>query len=96
MKLLIPLIALALAACGATTTTVEKPVIVHVPVKAPCPSAEETARLKAERPKPLRDQPMPPTAEERVAQTSAQLGDYEAPGRWGDQVVSALDRCQAK
>lgn len=94
MKLLLPLCALVLAACS-KTVTVEKPVIVHVPVKAPCPSKEEAARLKANRPAPLRNQPMPSTAEERVAQTSAQLGDYEAPGRWGDQVISALDRCQA-
>jgi len=92
--LLIPTI--ALAGCATTPAIVEKPVIQYVEKRVECPSKEERARLKALRPKPLRDTPMPPTAVERNARSQAQLGLYEAPGGWADQVDSALDRCQTQ
>lgn len=87
--------ALFLAGCG-RTVTVEKPVITYVEKRVECPSPAERARLKALRPNALRNQPMPPTAVERNAQTSAQLGKYEAEGAYADQVDAALDRCQVK
>ena len=68
--------------------------LVEVPVPAPCPDPAERARLRAARPAPLASQPMPETARERVAKSAAQLGRYEAPGGWADQVDAALDRCQ--
>ncbi len=75
----------------ATETRIQ---IERVPVRAPCPDPTERKRLADLRPKPLRDQPMPATADERVAKQAAQLGRYEAKGAWGDQVDAALDRCQ--
>lgn len=58
-----------------------------------CPTTAEIRRLRAARPKPLRTQPMPASPAERVARTSAQLGQYEARGAWADQVEDALARC---
>lgn len=58
-----------------------------------CPSDAEIKRLRAARPKPLRNQKMPATAAERVARTAAQLGLYEAKGRWADQVEQAFAKC---
>lgn len=94
MRYLLPLV-LLLGACT-KTITVEKPVLVNVPVRAVCPAEDEAKRLKSERPSPLRNSPMPSTDVERVAKTTAQLGKYEAEGGWADQVVSALNRCQEK
>lgn len=67
---------------------------VEVPIRAPCPSPEEYARLTALRPVPLAQQPMPEAVEQRVAKIVAQLGLWEAPGTFGDQVTAALARCQ--
>lgn len=58
-----------------------------------CPTRAEVRRLRAARPKPLRNQPMPASPAERVARTSAQLGQYEARGAWADKVEEALARC---
>jgi len=58
-----------------------------------CPTSAEIRRLRAARPKPLRTQPMPASPAERVARTSAQLGQYEARGAWADQVEDAFARC---
>lgn len=60
-----------------------------------CPSKAEIRKLRAARPKPLRNQKMPATAAERVAKTAAQLGLYEASGRWADQVERAFAACEA-
>jgi hypothetical protein len=65
-------------------------------VVEPCPAEAEIKRLRAARPRPLRDQKMPATAAERVATTAAQLGLYEAPGKWADQVDAALRACEGK
>lgn len=87
--------AVALSGCGTTKyITVEKPVIQKVEVPAVCPSKEERERLRKLKPTPLRDQQMPTSAVERNAQAQAQLGRYEAPGAYADQVEAALDRCQ--
>lgn len=90
--------ALLLAACGSDggvrVETQYK--TLYVPTPAPCPKVDVYEALVASRPKPLVSQPMPPTAEERNAKTSAQLGRYEARGGWADKVQAALDRCQAK
>lgn len=87
--------ALLLAGCGRTGVATEtKFQIERVPVRAPCPDRKTYEALKAGRPKPLRSQPMPATADERVAKQAAQLGRYEAAGGWGDQAEAALDRCQ--
>ena len=69
---------------------------VEVAVRAPCPDPVERTRLKSLRPDPLRNTPMPATAAERVAKSTAQLGRYEARGAWADQVDAVLDRCQQK
>ena len=61
-----------------------------------CLSGAEIRKLRAARPRPLRDQKMPATAAERVAKTAAQLGLYEAKGRWADQVEKALAECEGK
>lgn len=87
-------ILLVLGACAPKVMTVEKPVITYAEVPAACPPKAERDRLRAARPKPLRDQPMPATAVERTAVTVAQLGRYEAEGGYADQVDAALDRCQ--
>jgi hypothetical protein len=94
MKRLVILPALALSACGAGVSSEVRIEKVYVSVPAACPDKETYAKLKSDRPAPLRDRPMPGTPEERVAQTGAQLGRYEAEGGWGDRVVKALDRCQ--
>lgn len=83
-----------LAGCGSGVATETRVETVKVPVPAPCPDRTAYDKLKASRPVPLRDTPMPATAEERVARSVAQLGKYEAEGGWGDQVLAALDRCQ--
>lgn len=96
MKNVILVAAAMLAGCA---TTKPRPVevrseTVEVQVRAPCPDPAERERLRAGRPVRLADQPMPDSARERVAKTSAQLGRYEAPGGWADQVDAVLDRCQ--
>lgn len=83
-----------LSACGAKPVTIEKISTVYVEKPIACPSPAERARIKALRPKPLREQPMPPTAVERNAKAQAQLGLYEAEGGYADQVDATLDRCQ--
>jgi hypothetical protein len=92
--ILVMLGALALAGCGATAATEVRVETVKVPVPAPCPARPAYEKLKKGRPVPLRNQPMPGTAEERVARQAAQLGRFEAEGGWADQVEAALDRCQ--
>lgn len=97
MKLpLISVIALVLlAGCNRPGVAVEtRWKTVTVTVRGPCPDRETYARLKASRPTPLRNQARPKTGVERGARTSAQLGLYEAEGKWADQVSAALDRCQ--
>ena len=83
-----------LAACSPQVVTRTEIKTVEVPVRAVCPDAETYESLRAGRPTPLRSQPMPPTAEERVAASQAQLGRYEAEGAWADQVGAAMARCQ--
>lgn len=91
--LILAAVAASLAACT-TTVTKEVPVITYVPTPIACPTPVERARLKALRPVPLRNSPMPPTAVERNAKAQAQLGQYEAEGGYADQVDTVLDRCQ--
>lgn len=98
MKMMV-MMAAALLAAGCARTPPPRPVevrtqTVEVQVRAPCPDPAERERLRAARPARLADQPMPETARERVAKTTAQLGRFEAPGGWADQVDAALDRCQ--
>lgn len=86
-----------LAACAHTPPP--RPVevqtqLVQVQTRAPCPDPVEYARLKTARPAPLAATPMPASPRERVDKSVAQLGRYEAPGAWADQVAAALDRCQ--
>ena len=90
---------IGLVVAGCARTPPPRPVevktqVVEVQVRAPCPDPAERLRLRSTRPARLGDQPMPATARERVAKTAAQLGRYEAPGAWADQVDAALDRCQ--
>lgn len=85
---------LTLASCGGGVATETHIQIEKVPVRAKCPDAGTYNGLVAARPKPLREQPMPATPDERVAKTVAQLGRYEASGGWADRVSAALDRCQ--
>lgn len=67
---------------------------ITVTKRGPCPDKATYARLKASRPTPLRNQAKPTTGTERVARTAAQLGLYEAEGKWADQVDATLTRCQ--
>lgn len=92
--ILVTALALTLGGCGAATVTQTRVQVVKEPVPAPCPDKAAYAKLKAGRPVPLRNQPMPGTAEERVARQAAQLGRFEAEGAWADKVEAALDRCQ--
>lgn len=85
-----------LAACSPKVITKTEIKTVQVAVRAPCPDRPTYDDLKAGRPVPLRTQPMPPSPEQRVAQSQAQLGRYEAEGAWADRVSAALDRCQAE
>lgn len=85
-----------LSGCMGSGTPVEtKWKTVTVTVRGPCPEEAVYNQIVAEKPKPLREQPMPPTAVERNAKTSAQLGSFEATGGWADKVMSVLARCQA-
>jgi hypothetical protein len=96
MRTIIIVAAALLAGCAGRPVPVAteiKTVVQKVPVRARCPAADVYAALKATRPKPLASQPMPATAQERTARTTAQLGRYEAPGGWGDRAEAALDRC---
>lgn len=94
-KLCVIALAALTAACSHGPAAVETRVqIERVPVPAPCPDRETYEALKKSRPVPLRDQPMPGSAEERVAKTAAQLGRFEAKGGWADRAEAALDRCQ--
>lgn len=91
---IIALIALtALAGCAGRSVRVE---VQRVEVKVPvaCPPAEIANGLLADRPIPLRSQPMPAEADVRSAKRSAQLGRFEAEGGWADRVEAALRRCQ--
>lgn len=84
-----------LAGCTKTGVAVETRFkTITVTTRGPCPSPAVFAKLKASRPTPLRQQAKPKTAVERSARTSAQLGLYEAEGKWADNVSAALDRCQ--
>jgi hypothetical protein len=96
MKKFLVLALLLLAACKQDVSTITKISTVYVDRPAPCPNKTESDRLVTTRPVPLRDQSMPSTRIERTAQATAQLGKYESEGGWGDQVVSALKRCQVK
>lgn len=92
---MIAALALLLGGCATVARPSEQTTkTLKVQVRAPCPAKAEYDKLKGSRPLPLRSQPMPATKEQRVAQTGAQLGKYEAEGGWGDQVEAALDRCQ--
>lgn len=93
-KLCVIALAGLLSACGAGTAVETRVQIERVPVPAPCPDRETYEALKKSRPVPLRDQPMPGSAEERVAKTAAQLGRFEAKGGWADRAEAVLDRCQ--
>ena len=84
-----------LSSCGAATAVETRVQIERVPVRAPCPDKATYDGLVADQPVPLRNTPMPATADERVAKQSAQLGRYEARGGWADRTRAALDRCQA-
>jgi len=95
MRQLIVIATLALAGCGSKVIYKDRIVTVNVPVRAACPDKPTYDKLKADRPKPLRTQPMPATPEERVAKSNAQLGRFEAEGGWADRAEAALDRCQA-
>lgn len=96
MKKLIALLLLPLAACKHDISTVHSVSTVYVDRPAACPNRQESDRLIASRPVPLRNRTMPKTRLERVAQSEAQLGKYEADGGWSDQVVVALKRCQVQ
>ena len=85
--------AVLLAGCGEPVTQVRVETI-QVPVPTACPDRGAYEKLKADRPRPLREQPMPETAQERVDKQAAQLGRYEAEGAWADRVEATLDRCQ--
>lgn len=89
-------VALLSGCMGKTGGTVVRAEIreIRVPVRTVCPDRSTYDALKSSRPVPLRTQPMPASAEERVAKGQAQLGRYEAEGGWADQVTAALDRCQ--
>jgi len=95
MRSLILLALLPLAACAGQSVVKTEVKTVQVKVRAACPDAATYEALVASQPVPLRRQPMPATAEERVARSSAQLGHYEAEGAWVDQVRAALDSCHA-
>lgn len=87
--------AVPLAGCGAAGTATEVRVeTLKVPVRARCPDKATYDGLKATRPRPLREQPMPADPDVRVAKTQAQLGRFEAQGGWADRAEAALDRCQ--
>lgn len=95
MNRLLILAPLALVAgCKSGVVVEERIRTVTVTVRGPCPAPESYTAIKTDRPRPLREQPMPASPEERVGRTSAQLGKYEAEGGWADRAMSALDRCQ--
>lgn len=87
---------LGLAACKQDVSTVHSVSTVYVDRPVACPPKPESDRLIAGRPAPLRENVMPKTRVERVAQAEAQLGKYEGEGGWSDQVVAALKRCQVQ
>lgn len=90
-------LALLVSACASTPAAVEtRWKTITVTKRGPCPAPTVYEKLKASRPTPLRNQAKPASAVERGARTSAQLGLYEAEGKWADQVQSALDRCQVE
>lgn len=98
MRLLTALAALlALSGCQTDAVVTETKVVrISVPVRAPCPDAETMAKVNAARPLALRDWPagqVPADEEARQAIERAQLGRYEAPGRWADQAQAVMDRC---
>lgn len=72
------------------------PVTIVETIVVRCPNEAEIRKLRAAKPKPLRNQKMPATAAERVAKTAAQLGLYEAKGQWADQVDDAFGRCNGE
>lgn len=83
-----------LGGCATTPITETKWRTVTTVVRGPCPDEATYAKLTASRPTPLRNQARPGTGVERSARTAAQLGLYEAPGKWADQVAATLARCQ--
>ena len=93
MKRVLSLYALALGGCATTAPVETRVQIERVPVAARCPDKTTYEGLVADQPRPLRDQPMPASADERVAKSQAQLGRYEAKGGWVDRARAALDRC---
>lgn len=98
MKMLFALtLATLLGGCGSTVAPVEtRWKTVTVTKRGPCPDKASYAKLKASRPVPLRAQARPRSGPEKVARTAAQLGLYEAEGKWADQVQAVLDRCQVE
>ncbi len=89
------LMSLIVTACGPRPAVVQTRVQVEkVPVPARCPDRASYEALKKDRPRPLRERAMPASPEERVAQTAAQLGRFEAKGGWADRAEAILDRCQ--
>lgn len=96
MRMIVLVAAAALMAGCSTTAPITETRwrTVTTVVRGPCPDEATYARLKASRPTPLRNQARPGSGVERTARTSAQLGLYEAPGKWADQVSATLDRCQ--
>lgn len=84
-----------LAGCTNTGAAVEtRYKTITITKRGPCPAPAVYAKLKASRPTPLRQQAKPKTAVERSARSQAQLGLYEAEGKWADNVTAALERCQ--
>lgn len=91
----ISLLLIPLAGCTKPGVPVEtRYKTITVTKRGPCPDEATYARLKASRPVPLRSQAKPVNPAERVARTAAQLGLYEAEGKWSDQASAVLDRCQ--
>jgi hypothetical protein len=77
-----------------TPSIVEKEFVeVRVAVRAPCPDPETYAAVTAARPVPLRDQAAPSTEAERYLAERRQLGLYERPDGWADQVSAVMARC---
>jgi hypothetical protein len=97
LRLIAVIAALAVAGCTTTGSAVETRYKESTRVvRGACPDPDTFAVLKAEKPVPLRDQAMPSDPVARSGAVSAQLGLYEAPGKWVDKAWSALSRCQTE
>ena len=94
MNRLILIAALALGACTPRVITKTEIKTVQVKVPVACPDRSVFDEIVSGLPIPLRTQPMPATADERVAKSQAQLGKYEAEGGWADRVMATMRRCQ--